>query len=775
MLFTNLKTQHLNIIKWLLLLVWPFLGFLLLPFSKNQFDAPFSTVIYSVEGRLLGAGVAEDNQWRFPFNLRDSLPEKFETCLLEFEDKAFYSHPGINPFSIARAIQQNWEAQKVVSGGSTITMQLARMFYQNQARNIPQKIKEIFLALRLEVWFSKSEILALYAQLAPYGGNVVGLETAAWRYYNRPAKYLSWGESALLAVLPNAPSLLYPGKNAELLEQKRNRLLDQLLKHGKMDTISNFLAKKEVLPLQPKPLPLESQHLLQFLVKEKGAGQNFRTSISSGTQEKVQKIAQSYQRGLAGNGVHNLAILVINNRSQKVVAYQGNLAQNGQHSDKVDCIQAPRSTGSLLKPFLFASLLQNGARSSGSLIPDVPINISGFKPQNFTHHYSGAIPFQKALSKSLNIPFVIALRNFGIFPFLENLKALGLKSINKSAGYYGLSLILGGGESSLWELSQAFSYLGQTLNGNGLQALSVIPGSDKGAINALPFSKGVIYQTLEAMTDVQRPGVQGNWKAFLSSQKIAWKTGTSYGHRDAWAIGLNKDYTIGVWVGNASGEGREGLTGNAIAGPILFEVFGALKSNEWFTKPNTMESFAFCAKSGYKAAAHCPRKINEFAPAETESSPLCPFHPLIFLDNTGEFQVNQICGLELGINTRPWFLLPPTQGKFYGQENPDYLPLPPFHPRCKSGNENPIQIIYPGPKAQIFIPRSLNGEASKVILEAAHQNMDSPLFWYLNEEYLGQTFENHSLEVYKGPGKYQLMILDSKGNKRIQNFEIVEP
>ncbi|MFT5337159.1 MAG: penicillin-binding protein 1C, partial [Luteibaculaceae bacterium] len=536
-LFTNLKTKHKHILKWLLLLVWPFLGFLLLPFSKGNFTAPFSTVIYSAEGRLLGAEVADDNQWRFPFLNSDTLPQKFETCILEFEDKAFYSHPGINPFSIARAIQQNWEAGKVVSGGSTITMQLARMYYQNQPRNIPQKIKELFLALRLELWLSKSEILNYYSCLAPYGGNVVGLETAAWRYYNRPAHHLSWGESALLAVLPNAPSLLYPGKNAELLEQKRNRLLDQLLAHGKMDSIANFLAKREELPLQPKPLPLGCYHLLQFIIKQKGSGQNFKTSIGSETQNKVQRIAQSFQRGLAGNGVNNLAILVVNNHTQKVVAYQGNLPQGGQHADKVDCVQSTRSTGSLLKPFLFASLLQSGTRTSASLIPDVPINISGFKPQNFTHNFSGAIPFQKALSKSLNIPFVIALRNFGIGPFLENLKSFGLKSIDKSAGYYGLSLILGGGESSLWELTQAFSFFGQKLNGNGVNAVDVILDSEPEAMNPLPFSDGVIFQTLTALTDVQRPGVQGNWKAFLSSQKIAWKTGTSYGHRDAWAIG----------------------------------------------------------------------------------------------------------------------------------------------------------------------------------------------------------------------------------------------
>jgi penicillin-binding protein 1C len=419
-----------------------------------------STVVLDKDGKLLGARIAGDGQWRFSAGKK--IPAKFELCLLQFEDRSFYQHLGISPTAIGRAIVQDFRNKKVVSGGSTITMQLARIMRRNPKRSIREKILELVLATRLEIRYSKREILGYYVSNAPFGNNVVGLDAASWRYFGRSADKLSWAESATLAVLPNAPGLIYPGKNHQRLLEKRNRLLKTLADKKLIDASTYLLALAEPLPEKPLPLPQLAPHLLTRLIKEHGQGQTIRTTLDAALQNKATQLLQIHSQLLQENKIFNGAILITSVKTGEVIAYVGNTRQDdAEHGNEVDCIVAPRSTGSILKPFLYAKCLEDGIITPAMLVPDIPTQFGSFAPKNFSMSYDGAVPANKALTRSLNIPMVLLLNEYGLEKFHRGLRNLGFSTLSKSARHYGLSLILGGAEAKLWDLNSAYLHMAQ--------------------------------------------------------------------------------------------------------------------------------------------------------------------------------------------------------------------------------------------------------------------------------------------------------------------------
>ena len=378
---------------------------------RRLFEDPYSTVLMAKDGELLCATIASDGQWRFPET--KSVPEKFSEALIAFEDKRFYSHLGVDPLSLARAVRQNISDRRIVSGGSTVTMQVVRLSRKGRDRTIFQKIIEMILAVRLEMRHSKEEILAIYASHAPFGGNVVGLDAACWRYFGRTPDQLSWGEASLLAVLPNAPSLMHPGKNREKLRVKRDRLLDRLIELGKIDETTAALAKEEKIPEEPQALPQYARHLLTRAAGDGRAQHVITSTVDYSLQVQAEFIIRNHNTRLAANQVHNAAAIVLDVATGKVLAYVGNTGSNNpeNHVD-VDVIRSSRSTGSILKPFLFAAMLDEGKMLPKTLFPDVPTLINGFSPQNFSMQYDGAVPANKALIRSLNIPAVHMLKAY---------------------------------------------------------------------------------------------------------------------------------------------------------------------------------------------------------------------------------------------------------------------------------------------------------------------------------------------------------------------------
>ena len=751
---------------------------------KTLFQEPYSTVIESKEGELLGAKIARDGQWRFP--AQDSVPFKFKKCIVYFEDEYFYAHPGFNPVAMVNAVKQNQKAGKVVRGGSTLTQQVIRLSRKGKGRTYFEKIIEIILATRLELRHSKNKIIELYAAHAPFGGNVVGLEMASWRYFGVQSHQLSWAESATLAVLPNAPSLIYPGKNQQKLLRKRNNLLLKLKNETVIDNQTYELAIEEPLPQKPYDLPQIAPHLLQRVAK-KQEGTRLKTTVGIALQNRVNQIAKYYHSQYKQNEVNNLAIVVIDVKTRNVISYVGNAPTDLDHQKDVDIIDAPRSTGSILKPLLYATMLDDGEILPNTLIADIPTQISGYTPQNFNLTFDGAVPAHRALARSLNIPSVLMLQDYGVNKFYEVLQRFKLRDISKSPDHYGLSLILGGAESNLWDLCRTYAGMSSTINyfnennGNYRTNEFVEPNYDA---NFTPdfgpntkqkniLGAGAIWQTYNAMQEVNRPEGDEAWQFYDSSLKIAWKTGTSFGNRDAWAIGTNSRYVVGVWVGNASGEGRPTLTGVTSAAPILFDVFNLLPRQKWFATPSLdLAEVEVCKQSGHLAQDDCP-KIKQLVAKKGKTTTICSYHKLIHLDISGRFRVNSTCENVDNMINKKWFVLPPVMEWYYKNQHIEYLSLPPFKDNCTGTITASMDFIYPKTNNKIYLTKNFNSEIQPVILKIAHSKRETEVYWYLDNVYKGSTKTFHEMPITPTEGFHYITVTDESGFEIKKKIEIV--
>lgn len=754
--------KRLSVTKKVILCILAFLvtGYIFcLP--RHLFHVPYSTVVTDRNEELLGARIASDGQWRFP--PRNTTPEKIKECLITFEDKHFYHHWGVNPFAIGRAFYQNVKNKRIVSGGSTLTMQTIRLA-RNESRTFREKLIEMIWATRLEFRASKEEILSMYISHAPFGGNVVGLDAAAWRYFGHSADDLSWAESAMLAVLPNAPAMIHLSKGRKTLLDKRNRLLKQLLEKKTIDSSTYELAISEPLPDEPHALPQIAPYLVSRFYQERN-GEYSRSTINKGIQTQVEDLAERWSNEFGRSDIRNLAILVIDIPSNQVVAYCGNVHfDRKQGGNQVDVIQAPRSTGSILKPFLYYAMLQEGSLLPDMLLPDVPVNINGFTPQNFSMQFEGAVPASEALARSLNIPAVTMLQRYGVPKFHSFLQQIGLKTINRSSSHYGLSLILGGAEATLWDVTNAYAMMGRSLLQLPQRSCSLLLPTSRITESTDPFQPGAVWQTFDALKEVNRPE-EIDWKSIPSMQTIAWKTGTSYGFRDAWAVGVTPRYAVGVWVGNATGEGKPGLVGAQTAGPVLFDIFNLLPASSWFTRPaGIFVEAEVCRKSGHLKGRFCDETDTLLVLPAGLRTEACPYHHLVTLSADESQRIYENCANTEPTLRKSWFTLPPVWEWYYKQHHPEYKPLPPFKAGCGEDTFQPMQFIYPPMNARIKLPKQLDGSKGFLTVELAHNNPNATVFWHLDETYQAQTQDFHKISLQPAAGKHSLTAVDGEGN-----------
>lgn len=718
-------------------------------------DIPCSTVVMDRNGELLGARISDDGQWRFP--PCDTVPEKFAIAVTEFEDRYFRYHPGVNPAAIARAAVQNIRNGKVVSGGSTLTMQVIRL-YRKGERNIWNKLVECLLATRLELKYSKDEILALYASYASFGGNVVGIEAASWRYFGRSAEELSWAEAATLAVLPNSPSIIHPGKNREQLKAKRDRLLRRLMESGKIDSTDCSLAISEPIPDKPLPLPEYAYHLTEHISGGAGHGQENVTGIDIGMQTRTSMILERWNNTLKEKGINDLAAVVIDIHDGSILAYCGNARPDEDRPGaKVDILRSPRSTGSILKPLLYCALLQEGGILPKTLLPDIPVNINGFSPQNFDLKFYGAVPADEALSRSLNVPAVHMLRKYGVPKFQDLLVRSGMSTLTREPSHYGLSIILGGAEGRLLEVTSAYAMLAKVAEDGKI--------TDEGDCFVKDFpltDRTAVYYTLEALKEVNRPD-EMDWRMVSSIRKVAWKTGTSFGFRDGWAVGVTPDYAVGVWAGNAQGQGVPGLMGANTAGPVMFDIFNILPQTGWFQEPykDYIEA-EVCRQSGHLKGMYCTDTDTLMLPVNALRSEPCPYHRQVNLEQDGRYRVPYGTAGSIQENM---FILPPAMEWFYRQHHPEYRPMPPYRKGSITNDGYvPMEFIYPEPGSVIYVPRQLDGSRKGVIFNLAHSMSESTVYWHIDNEYVGSTRYIHQLTVVPPEGKHTLTAVDSDGN-----------
>ncbi len=737
--------------------------YLLYPLPKPMFPSGESTVVFDARGEVLRVFLNGNEEWHL--TAMDSLiPERLSKSVLLYEDRFFRIHPGINPVAVLRASIQNMKSRRVVSGASTLTMQVARLM-RPKRRSYWNKLQEMALALKLEYRFSKYEILWMYLNQAPYGGNIVGYQTASLRYFKKRPASLTWGEAATLAVLPNAPALK-PGADPETLVGKRNRLLTRLYKNGGINEETYRLSLLEPVPDKSFPFEMIAPHLTQFLETRK-TGNAIRTSIQKSFQQEIESRIERRLALLSSIGIRNAAALVMETRTGKVRAYIGSQDFFDRAEGQVDGVLAPRSTGSILKPFLYALCMDEGLLLPETKIRDVPTSFGSFTPANYDERFEGLVAARDALIRSLNVPAVRCLADYGLGAFYSFLEKAGVSTLWRQPDDYGLPLILGGSEMSLWELAGLYRGLA---NGGVFAPGSFLEnrkGTEKKSGIRL-MSEGASFLVLECLKELGRPGAEYYWEQYQNQWPLAWKTGTSYGNRDGWALGVSPEWTLGVWVGNFDGTGTPNLSGAKCAGPILFDIFNFLPkdpSSAWFEKPEAgLEPVKICRETGYLAGPDCGNTLTTEAPRYMKPLCICPYHQKIYTDQDGRYRVCSLCWEAGSVMTTSVLAYPPDIVQCMKQEGLRYPSIPPHYPGCSALRQDPVlKILYPAMHAHLYIPRDFDGNFQKVTLKAGHSGGE-PLFWYLDDALLGTSEGDHVKAVALTRGWHHLEIMDGAGN-----------
>jgi len=737
-----------------------FSAFILIP--SVRFPNDYSQVILDKDGKILRIFLNRKQMWQLPPS-KYPIPQKLKTAVLQFEDRYFYDHPGVNVFALARALFQNIKQGKVVSGASTITMQVARLS-RPKARTYPNKLLELMQALKLELFHSKADVLALYLNHAPYGGNIVGYQAASLRYFRKLPKALSWSETALLAVLPNAPSLISPMANAQELHKKRDRLLKTLFKKKIIDQATYILALRENIPKQSFSRKIYAAHFTRLMHQKFPQKNILHTTIDLNIQQMAAQLTREHSRFLRSLGLNDAAVLIAETQSGKVRAYVGSV---NFWDKQVDGVRAPRSSGSILKPFLYALSMDNGLILPQTLVEDVPTFFASFSPANADQRYRGIVSAKEALVRSLNVPAVRLLNKFGLQAFYYFLKEAGLHTLFRSAAAYGLPLILGGAEVTLWDMTALYRGLGRE---GRFSALTFLQDSAAATDNEKALiSKGAAWLTLNMLKELKRPGSEYYWRRYQNQRPLAWKTGTSFGQRDGWAIGVNPQWTIAVWVGNFTGAGNANLSGAACAGPLLFKLFNHLPKTPqpaWFEKPwDNLQEIRLCKQSGFLAGPHCPQTISAEAPLDMKPLAMCPFHKEIIVNNAENEQVCSLCWQPGDHKAVTRLIYPPEVSQILRKNG--FVPedIPPHRKSCPAHHrEKSLKIVYPRPHSALWIPKDLDGRYQKITCRAAFRLKDVTLYWYLDTNYMGSTNGKSALSLTLKKGWHTLKVLDQDGN-----------
>jgi penicillin-binding protein 1C len=752
-----------------LLLAAAITGYLAFP-PGDLFTKEYSTVIQDRNGAILYVSAARDGQFRFP-PITETLPAKYVTTLRAKEDKRFFRHFGVDVLAIGRAAWNNRTGTGVRSGASTITMQVARMSCRGR-RTYLNKIREIALSFRIELHCGKERILRLYAANVPLGGNVVGVETAAWRFLGHPMEDMTWSEAALLTVLPKNPSGMNLQRNRGALKQRRDRLLNKLFALHAIDSLTLVSAMGEPLP-HIKYFPSICAPHAGFARRRPRTGNRIRLTIDRAMQEKTEELLRQHHRTLAAQGIANMAALVVETATGRVAAYVGSQDYNDTAvNGRVDGVVSRRSPGSLLKPFLYAKMLDKGDILAGAKIHDIPTYYGTFSPSNATRDFQGLVSVRDALTQSLNVPAVRSLNRYGLDDFYWFLKSAGLGGLFRTPEGYGLPLILGSCEASLWELTQLYADLG---NLGERKTLCLVEGAAGQNERFRLCSAGAAWQILRILSQVSRPEAEYYWRYFNNQVPVAWKTGTSYGQKDGWAIGVNAQWTIGVWSGNFTGRGNASLSGGASSGPLLFMLFNEFTDRNapmWPAEPwRDLAPVTLCASSGYRATSACPKTVIGSHPRCSETIASCPFHRKFLISKKHGYGV---CSLCWDLGDTAWItreIYSPALTNFFVSRGRVCDTFPRHNPSCSAVHEEAsIEILYPPPGVRLFVPRNVAGEYEKVVLRAALRGKNASLLWYIDDRFIGQTQGKHEQAVDLQTGYHELFVQDEEGNSGQAKF-----
>ncbi|MFN8278100.1 MAG: penicillin-binding protein 1C [Chitinophagales bacterium] len=719
---------------------------------------PFSQVITDRNGKLLHAFMAADGQWRMKTELREISPV-LKTTVLFKEDRFFYYHPGVNPLAIGRALIRNIVFRRRTSGASTITMQVARML-EPKRRTYGNKLIEIFRALQLEWKYSKDEILQLYLSLVPYGGNIQGVKSAAVLLFQKSPDQLSLAEVTALSIIPNRPSSLRLGRNNAYLFQERNRWLKRFLKSGLFDERTIALASDEPITAVRHNAPQLAPHLSRRL--SKSAQGNIATTLDLNTQQQVEKLVADYMPPLRFHDIYNAAVVVINNHTHEVVAYVGSADFNDQtNSGQVDGVQAIRQPGSTLKPLLYGLCMDAGLLTPKTMLHDVPINIKGYIPENFDETFHGYVSMEYALCNSLNIPAVKALNDLGKEHLIEPLVHCGFQQVRKDAHKLGLSMILGGCGVTLEELTGLFSAFA---NEGQYQPPRVIREERADSASYRLISPSANFMITEILSRLARPDLPVNWEASAHTPRIAWKTGTSYGRKDAWSIGFNRDFTVGVWLGNFNGHGAADLSGATSATPLLFKIFNAIDynaENEWFHMPKACNMRLVCSETGLLPNSFCKNTVMDYFIPMISSNKVCDNNQEVAVSADESISYCNECRPQSGYKKKWYEIVAPEMQTYFASRRIPYATLPPHNPNCE-------RVFVKGAPAITFPVSGLEyyvdvNDPQPLSLRCETTGEVQWVYWYINDQFYRKAHPSDKVFFQPQEGKVKLSCTDDKG------------
>jgi penicillin-binding protein 1C len=538
-------------------------------------DLAVSTSVVDRQGRLLRAYATKEGRWRLPAEVADVDPRFFDV-LFAYEDKRFGAHRGVDFFALTRAALQLADSGHIRSGGSTLTMQVARLLEPRNGRTFAAKVRQIVRAIEIERVLSKDEVLSLYLTLAPYGGNIEGIRAASLAYFGKEPRRLSLGEAALLVALPQAPELRRPDRRSDLARAARNRVLDRFAETGRVAADEIALAKAEPVPAR-RAMPMLAPQAADRAIADAPLAKRFQLTLDAVAQKNLEDLARARQRALAttlGPDV-TLAVLAVDNATGEVIAHVGSPDYfNERRAGQMDMTQALRSPGSTLKPFIYGLGFEDGFIHPETLIEDRPVRYGAYAPRNFDFTFQGTVTVRKALQLSLNVPAIAVLDKVGASRLSARIAQTGAALVLPEGEAPGLAIGLGGVGTKLSDLVMLYA---------GIARLGTVMPLHERFGHSAPQERRLMSQVAAWYvsnvllgTPPPENGVGG---------RIAFKTGTSYGYRDAWSIGFDGKHTIGVWVGRADGAPVSGLVGRSAAAPILFDAFARLGGHAPLPRP----------------------------------------------------------------------------------------------------------------------------------------------------------------------------------------------
>lgn len=713
-----------------------------------------SKIVRFNDNSVMRVYVSSDEKYRIYLPLEE-IDKRLIKSTICYEDRFFYYHFGINPVSLLRALYLNLKERKIVSGGSTITMQLARIL-EPKKRNIISKLIEMFRAIQFEIRLGKKRILELYLNLAPYGGNVEGVAAASLGYFGKLPYELTPAEIAFLVSLPQSPTLRRPGGLVPP-EDGRNRVLKKMLKFKIINEKEFKIAIESSTPSGFKPFPFYAPHATDYLILKYPDKDDIKSSIDKEIQLKIENIANAYRRKIRNYGAKDISIVVIENKSGKVRGLIGTFDYFDTLTGKVIGFNSLRSPGSLLKPFLYIKCIEEGLITKEMLIEDVPYKFREYSPLNFNKTFSGLVKAEDALSQSLNVPFVIMLKKYGYNNFIRLLKETGIKPDR----YIGLPIIIGGMEVSLLYITNLYASLSR---GGIFFDYSVLEDDTIKNVKRL-FNPSAVLLCLDALKKRKRPDAPNISKFAIPKGDIYWKTGTSMKRKDAWSVGFKKEYTVGVWIGNFTGEGNDSIIGAILSAPIMFDIIGAIDNDEgleWIDFAESgIDSVEVCAFSGYRPNDNCPERkmvavLRNSYPVET-----CPYHKKFLVEKKTNFRICPDKDYKKGeIVEKVFIILPPlVQGLLgYGKE-------PQFPKDCNRRDErNYLVILQPVNGATYIIPKGVKN-TEFIPLQGYTSSKEGNIHWFINGEYIGKSLSGEIINIYSDDGTLEIFAQDDNGNR----------